>query len=155
MASATPSSVEHLLQAVNTDGFFALKDAAKGLEADEFAKKDFPIATVDGLQFCKVHTFDDPRITGFLESTFDWSGLGMFTYLHPFPDCAHGFLARVPQNLGLIVQIWGRGSKATFYKGSQAAPLNIRAYHNELLEIPLKQLEGCEPVTVVMDEGGL
>lgn len=59
MASATPSSVEHLLQTVNADGFFALKDAAKGSEAEEFAKKDFPITTVDGLQFCKVHIFND------------------------------------------------------------------------------------------------
>lgn len=79
----------------------------------------------------------------------------MFTYLRPFPDCAHSFLARTPQNQGLIVQIWGRGSRVTFYKGSQAAPLNIQAYHNELLEIPLQQLEGCERVTVDMEEGGL
>jgi len=60
MASATSPSVEHLLQTINTDGFFSLKDAAKGSEAEEFARKKFPITTVDGLEFCKFHTFGDP-----------------------------------------------------------------------------------------------
>ncbi len=79
----------------------------------------------------------------------------MYTYLLPFPACAHGFLARTPQNQGLIVQIWGRGSQVTFYKGSQHLSLNISSYHNEMLEIPLEQLAGCERVTVDMEEGGL
>lgn len=60
MASATTLSVEHILQTVKIDRFFYLKDAAKGGEAAEFARKDFPIITVDGLQFCKVHTFNNP-----------------------------------------------------------------------------------------------
>ena len=39
----------------------------------------------------------------------------------------------------------------TFFKGSQDLPLNIRSYHNEMLEIPLDQLAGCEFVTVNME----
>ena len=79
----------------------------------------------------------------------------MYTYLLPFAACAHGFLARTPHNQGLTVQIWGRGSQITFFKGSQDLLLDIRSYHHEMLEIPLDQLAGCERVTVNMEEGGL
>ena len=79
----------------------------------------------------------------------------MYTYLLPFAPCAHGFLTGMPQNQGLTVQIWGRGSQVTFFKGSQNLPLKIRSYHNEMLEIPQEQLTGCERVTVDMEEGGL
>ncbi len=79
----------------------------------------------------------------------------MYTYLLPFPACAHGFLAQTSQNQGLIVQIWGLGSQVTFYNGSQHLSLDIRSHHNEMLEIPLMQLAGCESVTVDMEEGGL
>ncbi len=58
MASATSPTVKYLLQTINADEF--MKDAAKGSEAKEFARKEYSITTVDGLQFCKVQTFDDP-----------------------------------------------------------------------------------------------
>ena len=60
MASATLPTVQYLLQNINADGLFILKDATKGSEAEQFAGKNFPITTVDGLEFCKVHTFGDP-----------------------------------------------------------------------------------------------
>lgn len=60
MASTTSSSVEQLIQTINADGFFSSIDASKGLEAEEFARKRFPITTVEGIEFCKVHTFGDP-----------------------------------------------------------------------------------------------
>lgn len=53
------------------------------------------------------------------------------------------------------MQIWGHGSRVTFYKGSQAGPLNIQAHHDEMLEIPFQQLDGYERVKVDMEEGGL
>jgi len=60
MASTTAPSVEQLIQAIKVDGFFFLKDAARGSEAEGFARKNFPITTIEGLEFCKVHTFGDP-----------------------------------------------------------------------------------------------
>lgn len=60
MASTTAPSVKQMIRDVKEDGFFLLKDAAKGSEAEGFARKQFPITTVEGLEFCKVHTFDDP-----------------------------------------------------------------------------------------------
>ena len=60
MASTTAPSVEQLIRDMKVDGFFLLKDAAKGSEAEGFARKHFPITTVEGLEFCKVHTFGDP-----------------------------------------------------------------------------------------------
>ena len=60
MASTTCSDVQQLVETINSDGFISMKDAAKGSEADEFARKGFPIPTVEGIEFCKVHIFDDP-----------------------------------------------------------------------------------------------
>jgi len=60
MASAAFPSVEQLVQAIKTDGFLCLQDAAKGLQADEFGRKQFPIRTGEGIDFCKAHTFHDP-----------------------------------------------------------------------------------------------
>lgn len=42
------------------DGFLTLKDTTKGSEAEDFARKGFPITSVEGIEFCKAHTFDDP-----------------------------------------------------------------------------------------------
>jgi hypothetical protein len=60
MASATSPSVERLVQHIKTDGFLYLKDAAKGVQAEEFGRKQFPITTNEGIDFCKAHTFHDP-----------------------------------------------------------------------------------------------
>ena len=81
MASPTSPDVEHLLQIINANGFFSLKDAAKGSEADKFARKKFPITTIDGLEFCKVHTFADPvsrpyPVSSYLVNIVDSGSLG-------------------------------------------------------------------------------
>ena len=60
MASATSPNVQGMIEAINRDGFLYLKDPVKGLQVDEFARKGFPITTIEGVDFCKVHTFDDP-----------------------------------------------------------------------------------------------
>jgi len=60
MTSTTSPSVEQMIQTITADGFFAVKDASKGSEAEEFAREGFPITTVKGIEFCKAHTFDDP-----------------------------------------------------------------------------------------------
>lgn len=59
MASVTSPGVQQLIQSINVDGFFSLKDPAKGSQAEEFARKQFPITTVEGIEFAKAHTFDD------------------------------------------------------------------------------------------------
>lgn len=60
MASTTASSVEQLIRDIKMDGFFLFKDAAKGTEAEGSARKNFPITTVEGLEFYKVHILGDP-----------------------------------------------------------------------------------------------
>jgi hypothetical protein len=60
MASTASLSVEQLLQIISVDGFFSLRDASKGLEAKEFARKEFLITTSNGIEFCKAYTFGDP-----------------------------------------------------------------------------------------------
>ena len=60
MASATSPTIDEMVQAIKTDGFLFLKDAAKGVQAEEFGGKRFPITTNEGIDFCKAHTFRDP-----------------------------------------------------------------------------------------------
>ena len=79
----------------------------------------------------------------------------MFTYLLSFPACVHGFLARTSRNQDLIVQIWGRGLQVTFFKESQNLSFNIPSYHNEMFEIPLKQLVSYERIAVDMKKENL
>ncbi len=96
------------------------------------------------------------RITGILESAFDWSGLGMFTVLHPFPGCAHNFFIEKSTLQGLMVQIWSRGSQAIYFKRSHQLRLKPSSVHDGMFEIPHQQLaKGSDPITVDMEEGGL
>ena len=60
MAPATSLTIDEMVQAIKTDGFLFLKDAAKGVQAEEFGGKRFPITTNEGIDFCKAHTFRDP-----------------------------------------------------------------------------------------------
>ena len=70
MASTTGPNAEQLIQAIKVDGFFYLKDAAKGSKAEEFARKSFLITTVEGLEFCKTHALGDSvrRVFSFFSS---------------------------------------------------------------------------------------
>lgn len=60
MTSTASPNIEQLLQIIDADGFFSLKDASKGLEVEEFARKEFLIIIVNGIEFYKAHIFDDP-----------------------------------------------------------------------------------------------
>ncbi len=53
-------SSDQLIQIIKAKGFFSQEDAPKGSEAEAFKGKGFPITTVDGIEFCKGHTFGDP-----------------------------------------------------------------------------------------------
>ncbi|KAI9749076.1 MAG: hypothetical protein M4579_007011 [Chaenotheca gracillima] len=155
MALSASPSVEQMIRDINKDGFCVLKDAAKGQAAQEFETKKTPITTAEGLDFCRAHGFD-PRITGIVESIFDWSRLGMFSALYPFPGCAHNFRVDRSGLKGLMVQIWSRGSKAVYYKGSHRLPLQPAKAHDGMFEIPHEQLnKGSDPVVVDLEEGGL
>ena len=59
MTSVTSSGVQQLIQNINVDGFFSLKDPTKGLQAEEFTRKRFPITTIEEIEFVKAHTFND------------------------------------------------------------------------------------------------
>jgi len=58
MTSTVLLNAQLLKEILNRDGFFYLKDPAKGLQADNFVKKQFLITTVERVDFCKTYTFD-------------------------------------------------------------------------------------------------
>lgn len=72
MASAPSPGNEQLIQTIKARGFFSPQDATKGSEAEAFQKKGFPITTVDGIKFCKGHTFGDP-VRGLSPLPYIWS----------------------------------------------------------------------------------
>jgi len=172
MTSTASLGVPQLMDTINRDGLIYLKDAAKALQANEFARKGFPITTVEGVNFCKIHTSDDlvsklhcrifllpsyhsgQHITGILESLYDRSVLRMFRYFYPFPACAHDYIVQQSENKALVVQIWTSQSQMILFKGSCWLELKPLA-HNDMLEISHDGLCGCVPTNVNMEEGGL
>jgi len=59
MASIESSTIEQLRQAIFDDGFCYQADSTIGKRVDEIAAKGFPFTKEEGLEFCKLSTFDD------------------------------------------------------------------------------------------------
>ena len=96
------------------------------------------------------------RLSELLEATFPWCGLGTFLVIGSNPDHINCILApRKGKPEALIAQIWSRGSRAIFYKGSHQ--LSIEPSAGKLLEISPKDVavDSVEKITLDMKEGGL
>jgi hypothetical protein len=59
MAKVGPSSTRTPRESILKDGVFCVEDASIGDKVEEIEKKGFPFKTLDGLEFCKLYTFDD------------------------------------------------------------------------------------------------
>ncbi len=60
MTAASLLSSDQLIQIIKAKSFFSQENASKNSEVEAFKEKGFSITTVDGIEFCKDHTFDDP-----------------------------------------------------------------------------------------------
>ena len=91
-------------------------------------------------------------------SCFEWCGLGNFKIFKAEPQgvfCL--FDPRKPKLTGLLVQLWGTGSRAIFYKRSHQLACATPRAPNGLLEVPREALavRAVERVEVDMEVGGL
>jgi hypothetical protein len=108
----------------------------------------------------RVKTASDrvQRVRNILESFFDWSGLGFYKAFGPNPDHTSSFLNRTKSDVQvLVIQLWSRGSRMTFYNGSHLQSLKARPAANGLLEIPESHLVRSDITSKQVDlkDGGL
>ncbi|OQU97149.1 hypothetical protein CLAIMM_03127 isoform 3 [Cladophialophora immunda] len=59
MANGQSTSTRPPQVSILEDGVFCVEDAVIGKRVKEIEEKGFPFKTLDGLEFCKLHTFDD------------------------------------------------------------------------------------------------
>jgi len=52
-------SLEDAEESLRKSGFFVIQDPAVGNRMQEMEDSDFPIPTVDGMRFCKLHVLGD------------------------------------------------------------------------------------------------
>ncbi|KAL2036487.1 hypothetical protein N7G274_010803 [Stereocaulon virgatum] len=156
MASFDSFTTEQLKHEILDHGFCYQRDPVIGESVNEIKGKGFPFKTEEGLDFCKLNTFDDKDICAILESIFPWSGLGCYKALG-VPHRAFSFLNNTqPEVPALIVQLWSKNSKVVFYKGSHLRKLNARPATIGYLEIPPTSLaiDAIKRTEVEMQEGG-
>ena len=72
MASIESSTIEQLRQAILDHGFCYQADPVIGRRVNEIAAKGFPFKKKDGLEFCKLSTFDDKASE---DVSFSWMRL--------------------------------------------------------------------------------
>ncbi|KAF2182597.1 hypothetical protein K469DRAFT_752086 [Zopfia rhizophila CBS 207.26] len=157
MAPAQSSSAEDTRNAILQNGFFFDQDALLGELIEKMDKDGIPFASAGGLQFCKINVLDNPRIRPVLESFLGWFALGLYRSIGAFPG-DYIFRKSDPEVKveSLLVQLWSKGSRVSFWGGSHHHELPSVKGENNLWRVPrvsLKQL-GLEPIEVTFEQGG-
>ncbi|PVI02629.1 hypothetical protein DM02DRAFT_641106 [Periconia macrospinosa] len=120
-------------------------------------KDGVPFASAGGLQFCKSNVLDNPRIRPVLESFFDWFALGLYRSIGAFPG-EYSFRKSDPEAKvdTLLVQLWSKGSRASFWGGSHRHQLPCVKGENNLWRVPRVRLKhlNLEPTEVTFEQGG-
>ena len=104
MASFDSFTTEQLRQEILDHGFCYQRDAVVGERVNKIAEKGFPFKTEEGLDFCKLNTFDDKASK---EVSPTWLRLTIITacLCHlgvNFPMVRPGFLQSVGCSLSCI-----------------------------------------------------
>ncbi|EDN07029.1 predicted protein [Histoplasma mississippiense (nom. inval.)] len=158
MASSNPLRPEDLVTSIETEGFFSIADSAIGRRVDEFAAKQYPFRTLEGLDFCKTNTLDEKHVRQTVESFFSWSALALHMTFRYFPQHAYCMAdPREPKLQVIVVQLLGTGSKIILYKRSHHTPLKPKEASNGLLEVQRELLKtpDIEEIQKDMKDGGL
>ncbi|KAJ5543904.1 hypothetical protein N7494_005183 [Penicillium frequentans] len=154
-----PFCVDDARNSILEDGFYHLVDLEQPEQNVEMEPEGFALASEYGLDFCKLKVLDDMRVRSILQSFFDWSGLGL--YLRYGRDPGHNFsFRRGGAKAGLrvlIVHMWSKGSRATYYCGSHLHSLPTIKAANGLFEIPSAGLRiaACQGKDIEFPNGGL
>ncbi|OHE90296.1 hypothetical protein CORC01_14406 [Colletotrichum orchidophilum] len=137
-------------------GLFYTENAAVGGIVDALDQQGLS-SSPDSFKFFSGCIIGDERIQSILRPYL----------LHPNPqvcrsfgsDPGHIFAFALGPTHGdrVVVHMWGAGSRVVFYDSSHKKPLKGVLAANGLLEVPLASLRknGCEPIDVQMDKGGI
>ncbi|KAJ9155561.1 hypothetical protein NKR23_g2131 [Pleurostoma richardsiae] len=127
--------------------------------------RDFPIATVYGLRFCRLCVLGDERIRAIVESLFRESGicyLGMYLrygYHEGYDSHAYRFqMGNKEADLSvLMVQLWAKGSRAIYYESSHLLELPTTSMQNALYGTADSDLQeaGCRGLETPFEDGGV
>ncbi|KND86467.1 hypothetical protein TOPH_08907 [Tolypocladium ophioglossoides CBS 100239] len=110
-----------------------------------------------GLLFCKNDVLDHQRIRPILESSFEWSALGLYRSIGPALEVYTFESALDFKMQTLIIMIWSKESKFHFRPGSHHYWVFPVEAANSLLavaRIHLRRL-GLESKEETLDKGGL
>ncbi|KPM38406.1 hypothetical protein AK830_g8149 [Neonectria ditissima] len=157
MASASSSPDRDPLDSISKDGFFTNEDAALGQRIQEMDDEAVPFASQRGLQFCKYNVLDHPRIRPVLDSSFEWSALGLYRSFGPGSEVYTFDSAPESQMEILIVMLWSKESRLFFWRGAHRHWLDPVEAANSLLQVTRARLEllGLEPEEYALKDGGL
>lgn len=157
--SPTTISSEEARTALAKDGFYFIQDPTLGLRILEMERNgsQFSSSSKPGLEFCKSNVLNDERIRTVLESSFDWCGLGYYQRIAE--DQGHIFQLRKGGEKPdiLLVHLWSKGSRVTYYRGSHLIPWKSVRAANRMWEIPFAALARADihGTEIPFENGGL
>ncbi|KAM4066709.1 hypothetical protein HRG_012146 [Hirsutella rhossiliensis] len=158
MESLESPSTGEIRSSIEKHGFFFGKDATMGQRIEKMENEGTPFASAGGLRFCKVTVLDNSQyIRSVLDSFFVWFALGLYRSIGAAPG-DYTFRKSDPGADGesLLVQLWSKGSKVSFWGGSHRHHLPSVKGDNNLWRVPRVILVrlGLKPTDVTFEQGG-
>ncbi|RCI16356.1 hypothetical protein L249_2849 [Ophiocordyceps polyrhachis-furcata BCC 54312] len=160
MESLEPSSTKEILRSIENHGFYLEEDEMMGQSIEEMENNGTPFASAGGLRFCKDTVLDnlvskDPFYT--VTSSHFSSLYGLYRSIGAAPG-DYTFRKSDPGADGesLLVQLWRKGSKVSFWGGSHRHHLTSVRGDNNLWRVPRVILVrlGLKPTDVTFEQGG-
>lgn len=174
MASSSLSPEKDPRDALLIDGYFKAEDDQLGQCVQRMEDEGVAFASRRGLLFCKndvldhqvsmdVHVHNEhvseicQRIRPILESSFEWSALGLYRSIGPAPEVYTFESAPDFEMQTLIIMIWSKESKFHFWPGSHHHWVFPVEAANSLLAVARTHLRrlGLESKEETLDKGGL
>jgi len=157
MASAEILSAHDIQKAIEDRGFFLVKDAVIGQNIQEMENDKTPYASARGLGFFKINVLNNSCIRPVLDAFFKWFGLGLYRSTGAAPN-DYTFRKSDPKADGecLIVHLWRKGSRVSFWEGSHRHQLPSVKGDNNLWRVPRIHLTrlGLNPTDITFEKGG-
>ncbi|GJC90448.1 hypothetical protein ColLi_13286 [Colletotrichum liriopes] len=155
----TTFSVETAEDSLHEEGFVDLQDSEVGGYVSEIEQKGFQYLSPHGLDFCQQCVLEDVRIRSILETLFEKCSLGHWLRYKELPGHIECFRKGGPEagRRVVLVQLWARGSRVEYYRGSHLCVLPTTKGERSLHDISRMALDeaACKPNELKFPDGGL
>ncbi|KAB2099594.1 hypothetical protein AG0111_0g12091 [Alternaria gaisen] len=135
MASTT-FSLEAALRSLDEEGYVVLEDTGVGGIVSEMEQREFAFLSPYGLDYCKQHVLDNPRVRSILEALFNRCSLGHWLRYNELPGHFECF-SKGGSEAGLhflAVHQWPKGSRVACWNGSHRANLPTQTSRRSTFE---------------------